>query len=161
VTLTAKEQLLEILATPLPSKTVQRRLSYVPTKEFTSHVFDLLNECVFGGHLTRPCINFRSLLPKHWGLCIGFDEDNLYCKLRLNRGFYCVQWFVIVLAHEMAHQHQWVVQGPHRRTHKKEPLLSHGKTFYLYKNKLAEIGIPLKVYYDDVKWFKYQQMLKI
>ena len=68
---------------------------------------------------------------------------------------------VIVLAHEMSHQYQWLVRGAVRRSKNREPIMSHGPSFFEFKKKMAEYGIPLKDCYCDIKWFKTQDIMKI
>lgn len=151
--------LLDLMQTPLPSKRVQRKKKYHPSKEEVTDVYQLLNTHIFDGRLTIPSINLRNL--NEWGLCIGFDVPRHYCKIKLNYRFFCAQWFIMILAHEMAHQVQWELHGPKRVAENRVPLLSHGPTFYEFKAKMLEYGIPLKSFYCDKKWFKTQDLLKL
>jgi hypothetical protein len=72
-----------------------------------------------------------------------------------------MQWFVMILAHEMAHQYQWEFHSIERLKNNRAVLLSHGKTFFEYKNKMAEFDIPLKSTYNHIKWFKHQILMKL
>lgn len=147
------------MQTPLPSKGFQRKKKFYPTKLQVTETYQLLNTHIFNNQLTLPSINLRNL--NVWGMCIGFDTPRHYSKIKLNYRFFCVQWFVTILAHEMAHQIQWDLHGPRRIADKRVPLLSHGPTFFEYKQKMLEFKIPLKSFYCDKKWFKTQDMLKI
>lgn len=147
------------MQTPLLSKNKQRKMPFKPSKEVIYQIFDLLNENIYHGHLTRPAINLRSLTV--WGLCTGFDIPHHYCKIKLHKKWFCVQWMITILAHEMAHQYQWEIHGPIRASQKQMPLLSHGPTFFEFRAALAEYGIPLKATYCDKKWFKNQNIMKV
>lgn len=146
------------MQTPLPSKRFQRAKKFYPAKHQVKDVYDLLNAHIFDNKLTRPSINMRNL--QDWGECTGFDTPRHYTKIKLNNRFFCIQWMITILAHEMAHQYQWDIHGPKRIAAKRVPLLSHGPTFYEFKEKLAEYGIPLKNFYCDKKWFKTQDLQK-
>ena len=148
--------LLDLMQTPLPSKRVQRKKKYHPSKEEVTDVYQLLNTHIFDGKLKHPSINLRNL--NVWGMCIGFTEPTHYTKIKLNYRFFCVQWMVMILAHEMCHQYQWDVHGPERIEAKRIPLLSHGPTFFAFKKKLAKFGIPLRAVYDETKWIKLQKI---
>ena len=147
------------MQTPLPSKGNQRKKKYRPTVKQVHEAYELLNTHIFDNQLKHPSINLRNL--NVWGMCIGFTTPQHYSKIKLNYRFFCVQWMITILAHEMAHQFQWDIHGPKRVAAKRIPLLSHGPTFYEYKKKLAEYGIPLKEFYCDKKWFKLQNMMKM
>jgi hypothetical protein len=152
------DALTELLSRPLPSKRYQRKRLYRPSKAEIAEAYDVLNTCIFGGVLTKPSILVRSM--PHWGLCIGYDDDEppYRTKIRLSNDLYCHRWMVLILAHEMAHQYQWAVQGPERKTLKREPLLSHGPSFFKFRKKMKEYGMPLKVLYDPVMWLKHQDL---
>ena len=74
--------------------------------------------------------------------------------------WYCKQWLITVLAHEMCHQYQWDVQGPKRLKAGKEPMLSHGPSFFVFRDKLAKHGIALKNSHSRRRWFKHQNFFK-
>jgi hypothetical protein len=99
----------------------------------------------------------------YWGLCLGYDDDEppYRTKIRLSDDLFCHRWMVLILAHEMAHQYQWEIHGPKRKHLKREPLLSHGPTFFEMKPKFLEHGIPLRIIYDAKKWLKYQDIMKV
>jgi hypothetical protein len=147
------------MQTPLPSKNQQRKLKFRPTKDQIKEIFALLNEHVFEGKLKQPSINLRSM--EYLGLCTGYDDPDHHVKIRLTNGFFCIQWFIMILAHEMAHQYQWVIHGPRRVAQKRIALLSHGKSFFEFREQLTALGIPLKSEYSTYKWMKHQDLKKI
>lgn len=153
--------LTELLNRPLPSKRYQRKRLYRPTKFEIREAYDILNEFLFDNQLKRPSILVRSL--PYWGLCLGYDDDEppYRVKIRLCSDLFCHRWMVLILAHEMAHQHQWEVHGPKRKVQKREPLLSHGPSFFELRPKFLEHGIPLKIIYNAKKWLKYQDLMKV
>ena len=157
--MTTTNPLTLLMQTPLPSKNQQRKLKFRPTKVQIKEVYALLNEHVFEGKLTQPSINLRSM--EFLGLCTGYDDPDHHVKIRRANGCLCIQWFIIILAHEMAHQYQWVIHGPRRVSEKRKPLLSHGGSFFEFKSKMAEFGIPLKSEYHTEKWIKHQSLNKL
>jgi hypothetical protein len=153
--------LTELLARPLPSKRFQRKRLYKPTKIEINEAYDAINTYIFDNKLTKPSILIRSM--PHWGLCLGYDDDEppYRTKIRLSNDLFCFQWLVLILAHEMAHQYQWEVHGPLRKHLKREPLLSHGPTFFELKQKFLDNGMQLRITYDAEKWLKHQDLLKV
>ena len=148
------------MATPLPSKRVQRRGNYKPTRQQIIDVYNAINVEVFNGQLVRPSILTRSL-AKEWGWCVIQDDATTQVKLKIDKTIYCIQWFVTILAHEMVHQYQWQVNGPVLKSNNQDPILDHGETFLAFKGKLAEFGIPLLEMYDGQKWFAHQDLMKL
>lgn len=147
----------------LPSLYQQRLRSYKIDEDEAKYTFKLINRYVFDEELSVP--NFLIKYSKnHWGQCIGHYHKvnrNSYCTIELNRKFYCVQWFAMILAHEMAHQYQWEIIRFHRQKEGKLPVLGHGPSFFFFKDRLAEYGIPLKTKYSTRRWVKYQDLFKI
>ena len=74
--------------------------------------------------------------------------------------WFCKQWMISTLAHEMCHQWQWDIISSARRKLGKEPIMSHGPTFYMFRERLADHGISLKRYHRRGKWFKTQDLFK-
>jgi hypothetical protein len=74
--------------------------------------------------------------------------------------WYSRQWLITVLAHEMCHQYQWDVQGLERLKKGKEPIMSHGPSFFVFRDKLKEHGIALKSAHSKRRWFLHQNMFK-
>ena len=159
-----KSYLLEAMDCELPSKTDQKRLIYRPSIEETFYAYRCLNHYVFYNSLNIPVVTLNPRMRDMWGQCIGDFNKNpktkSYCTIRLMDKFYCKQWFIIVLAHEMCHQYQWDVIGDIRRKEGINPIMSHGPSFFYFKNELEEIGIPLKTGISIRKWFTTQDLQK-
>lgn len=152
----------ELMLTPLPCKSHQRRLPYRPTLREVHRMYNLLNEEIFGGKLQRPEIKLGQL-KKAWGWCHGNitpHSTGSYCVIKLSDKWYCIQWFIITLAHEMAHQYQWDVLGPKRSNKGKDFLMSHGPSFFQLRPKLERHSIPLKTALGTKKWFKHQDFYR-
>lgn len=155
--------LMDMMNHPLPTIYEQKRLPWRPSKGDVLHVYTLLNEEVFGNELARPYIEIRPRCKKFWGMCIGDsipDRTGSYCEIQLMDKWFCVQWMVTIIAHEMSHQHQWDIDGPKRYAKGKDFLMSHGPTFFKFRDKLARHYIPLKTAHSMRRWFKYQDLFK-
>lgn len=150
-----------MMATPLPSKTVQRRLPYRPKLSEVIYTYNILNRYVFDNKLVRPTIVTKTL-RKAWGVCYGLAEldysTGSNCRIQINDKWFSTQWMVTTLAHEMCHQYQWDVLGPIREDEGKEWLMSHGPTFHEHKDRLAYYDVPLKVCHSKRLWFEHQDL---
>lgn len=148
---------------PLPSITDQKRLVYRPSKNEVHHVFELLNFYVFKNHLRTPSIHVLPRRRKYWGMCLGSYNrysTGSHCEIELMDKWYCPQWMVATLAHEMCHQYQWDITGPERERQGYDPIMSHGPTFFQHKERLDKHYIPLKTAHSRRKWFMHQDMYK-
>jgi hypothetical protein len=155
-----KETLVKLLTTPLPSKRVQRRANYRPTKEQMGLIYDILNDCLFEGKLKKPTIYMRSM--KFWGLCSVYDDPKIYSIIRINNECFCLQWFILILAHEMVHQHQWEIDGPEvAKTTGGEIVVDHTESFLKFTDKFAEHGLSLKEAYSKYEWFTNQNIANL
>jgi len=47
------------------------------------------------------------------------------------------------MAHEMVHQFQWDVLSNERQSQGLDPIMSHGPSFFAWREPLAEYDIPL------------------
>lgn len=150
----------QLMQSPLPTKTYQRKKLYHPTREEAAEVYDLLNDYVFGGVLVKPPIIF-SKCHNFWGQCYGAID--LSVIIQINHRHLCKQWFIAVLAHEMVHQYQWQIDGAHRQSENpsKQPLMSHGPTFVKWKKALKEFGIPLSTSLDADEFLKHQDIMNL
>lgn len=158
----ASSRLLELMSTPLPCKSDQIRLSYRPSLREVYKIYDIINEELFRGRLIRPEIKLGRI-HKAWGWCHGHcypTRTGSLCTIRLSDKWYCIQWLVITLAHEMAHQYQWDILGPKRSKEGKDHLMSHGPTFFQHREKFDKHSIPLKTALRTRKWFKYQNVYR-
>lgn len=150
----------KLMSTPLPTKTKQKRCLYRPNLEEVYRLYDLINKEIFKNKLSRPeiCIGPRRMC---WGMCVGFHRtrsSGSRCVIKLSDKWYCIQWFVTILAHEMSHQYQWDILSPKRVKAGKDDIMSHGPSFFVHRSKIKKHSIPLKTAHSKNKWFKYQHM---
>jgi hypothetical protein len=161
--MTVQDQLLKLISSPLPGLSYQRKKLFRPSRSQVTRTYNLLNHSVFDNKLCKPRIilrrEYRSI-----GWCIGsyirFNTGS-FCTIYLANKFYCQQWFVMILAHEMCHQYQWDIDRLHRILRGLPGLLSHGPSFFQHRSRLAEFGIPLQKRVSPHRWFKYQDLRKI
>jgi hypothetical protein len=150
-----------LMSEPLPPKTAQRRLPYRPKLEEVEYTYQILNKYVFDNALKKPPIR-QGILQNAWGICCGLEHPKegyrSYCEIKISDKWYCVQWMISTLAHEMCHQYQWDIYGPERAEMGKDWLMSHGPTFLEHRDRLQEYGIPLKVSFSRRRWFAYQDL---
>ena len=155
--------LTDIMDYPIPSFTEQKRLMYRPTHRDVVHVYHQLNEHVFGNSLRVPKIEVQSHCRKYWGQCSGeiyLQRTGSFCHIRMMDKWFCPQWMVTILAHEMSHQYQWDVIGPELSADGRDHLMSHGPSFFTFRDELSAVNIPLKTAHSQRKWFKYQDLFK-
>lgn len=154
----------EIMREELPNIAYQKRLMYRTDLHEVQQLYRLLNKKIFNNQLEMPILEVVPRCRKYWGLCIGEHEKpayrRSYCKIRLMDKWYSRHWLVTVLAHEMCHQYQWDIIGDQRVLEGRERLMSHGPTFFVFRDKLAKHGISLKSSHSRRKWFKYQNLFK-
>ena len=161
--MTAHTQLMRLLETPLPSISRQRRKPYRPTEQEINRIYSLMNRVVFDGQMTRPrIVTGREVDALGW--CIGMrppTRTRSGCVIRLTDKWFSVHWLIFVMAHEMCHQYQWDILGPQRQAQGRRPMMSHGPSFLMHRQRLVEIGVPLlkKVYM--YRWFQYQDLKKL
>jgi len=141
----------------LPSISEQKTKPYRPTIGQVTFYYRLLNILIFDRKLVKPHLEIRRLRSA-WGLCIG--NVDLTCEIHLTDRYYCKQWFLSVLAHEMCHQYQWQILGQRRIRRGRYPIMSHGPTFFLFKEKLKRFGIPLKTALQSGRWFRLQDLTR-
>ena len=148
----------------LPNLTFQRKLSYVATNREVKAIYRLLNKEIFGNRLVMPKIYVRSRLQGSWGECYGFNTNYTYnkscCIITLADRWYCRQWLIMTIAHEMCHQYEWDIISKRRKREGLPPIMSHGPTFFRWRDRLKKKGIPLKKYNDHEKWFVTQRLFK-
>lgn len=153
----------ELMDLPLPTVGQQKRLPFRPTKHFIHHVYELLNYEVFDNTMYKPRLELHSHCRKYWGMCegnISKDYTGSFCRIIMMDKWFCPQWFVTTLAHEMVHQYQWDVLGPERQENGKDWLMSHGPSFYAFREDLEPHNISLKVSHSQRRWFKHQDLFK-
>jgi len=161
--MTAKDKLLKLISSPLPGLTYQRKKLFRPCAARVTRIYNLLNQAVFDNQLCRPRIVLRREY-KSIGWCYGSYipfKTGSYCTIKLANKFYCQQWFIMILAHEMCHQYQWDIDRLQRIQKGLPGVLNHGPSFFRHRSKLAEFGIPLQKRVSTYRWFQYQDLKKI
>lgn len=159
-------QLYQLMCEDLPNLSFQKRLRYRTSHKEVLALFKLINEEIFSNKLPIPQIQIQSNCRKYWGFCIANDfRPNMSntksdCIIRLSDKWFCKQWLITTLAHEMCHQYQWDVESRKRIKQGLEPIMSHGPTFFIYKEKLAKHGISLKRSHGMKRWFRHQNFNK-
>jgi len=147
-----KNKLKTVMNSELPSILQQKKKLYRPSLREVRELYDLINQNVFDGKLKRPKIVLRRCRGS-LGWCIPYaNPKRRWCEIILRNRWYCIQWTITILAHEMSHQWEWDLLCK---------TLSHGKHFFIWKKKLERFGIPLKRCYYIDRWFKTQSLLKI
>lgn len=160
------KSLKNLMIQDLPNITSQKRLRYRTNQKEVLALFKLINKEVFNNALPMPTLEVQSHCRDYWGMCIAksyilhADKTKSNCIIRLSDKWYCRQWLITTLAHEMAHQYQWDVLGHKRIKKGKAPLMSHGPSFFIYKHRMAKYGISLKKSHRMRKWFTYQNLFK-
>ena len=143
----------ELMKTPLPPITFQKRKGYRPSLREIRQIYKLINKYVFNNQLTMPPIEIGTC-RKYWGMCSGSEfptRKGTRCTIRLMDKWFCVQWLVTTLAHEMVHQYEWDV------LHKS---MTHRQSFFMWRDQLAKFNIDLKTYHGQRQWFQYQDFKK-
>lgn len=157
-------KLLQLMSEPLPSISLQKKLCYRPSKNEVKTLYNIINEEVFKNRLPPAKLEVKSHCRGYWGMCMskGFsiDKQHSQCIIRLSDRWYCKQWLINTLAHEMVHQYQWDVYSKKRGKKGKDPIMSHGPSFYKFKKRLAKHGIVLKHASGTSRWFKHQNLSK-
>jgi hypothetical protein len=157
-----RKRVKKIMEQPLPLISHQRRLPYRPSIRTVCSTYNLLNIAIFEGELSRPEIELMRS-PKYWGMCSGdyLEDGTPVClKIKLSDKYFTQQWFVTILAHEMSHQWQWEIIGAKRAMKGLNALMNHRSSFFTHKQTMAELGIPLKSWHRNRKWFKTQDLFR-
>ena len=145
-----------IMATPLPGITYQRRKSFRPADADIIYAYNIINKYVFDGVLRRPSLQ-QGTLRKAWGYCSWEHEEQQngsWCKIQIMNKWFCPQWFMNILAHEMVHQYQWDV---YRWQHGiPENSGGHGPSFFEWRDIFTHYGLTLKTSFGQKRWFKHQ-----
>jgi hypothetical protein len=159
-----KTLLSELMSEELPSLGFQKRLCYRTTYDEVVMLWKMLNKCIFDNVLEMPEIEVVPRCRQYWGICFGSHYNVVgkksRCKIRVMDKWFCRQWLITTLAHEMCHQYQWDIEGIQREKQGKDRLMSHGPSFYIFRDKLATYGIPLKRHHRQRKWFAFQNLFK-
>ena len=155
-----------IMELPLPSITYQRRKQFRPGIEDVIYSYNILNKYIFENALRRPVINQKQL-QKCWGLCHWLfpkQKSGSYCQISINDKWFCPQWFLNTLAHEMVHQYQWDIDRREYMDYYGREMYTdsggHGPTFYAWRDRFEFYGLTLKLSYGQKRWFKFQDFTK-
>lgn len=156
----------KIMAQELPSITYQKRKSFRPSEDDIIYAYNLINKYVFDGVLKRPQIKQGSL-KQAWGYCQWLHQEQdtgSWCQIRLMDKWFCSQWFMNTLAHEMVHQYQW---DHYRWDHLEyygrnmcESSGAHGPSFYMWRERFEYYDLKLKISFGQRRWFRHQDFTK-
>lgn len=159
-------QLYKLMTEDLPPRTYQKRLKYRTSHREVMALFKIINREIFNNKLPTPHIEIMPRCRQYWGICIAnglypdYEYNKSNCTIRLMDKWFCKQWLITTLAHEMCHQYQWDIESHKRIREGREPIMSHGPSFFIFKEKLAKHGISLKRSHGMKRWFKHQSMWK-
>lgn len=155
-----------IMELELPSISYQRKKGFRPGEEDINYSYKILNKYIFENQLTRPDI-VQCRIQSRWGECIWHHQQQYtgsYTNIRLSDKWFCPQWFLNTLAHEMVHQYQWdVYRWDHMDLYGKDinqKSAGHGPSFYIWRDRFEHYGLHLKAWHRQKKWFKFQDFSK-
>jgi hypothetical protein len=156
-----------IMAVELPSITYQRRKLFRPNDEDVIYAYNIINKYIFENQLDRPDIYVKSHLRGMWGCCAWLDKKQYtgsYCYIQISDKYFCQQWFMNTLAHEMVHQWQWdIYRWDHENYFNRkmyEGSGAHGPSFYAWRERFADFGLNLKTAHGQKRWFKHQDFAR-
>lgn len=155
-----------IMAQTLPSITYQRKKNFRPSDVDMVYAYQIINKYVFDGVLRKPVLK-QGRLHKAWGLCNWLNKEQIngsWCAISLSDKWFCPQWFMNTLAHEMVHQYQWdVYRWDHLECYGKEMYTgsgAHGPSFYAFRERFEYYDLNLKISFGQKRWFKHQDFTK-
>jgi hypothetical protein len=151
----------KLMEQPLPGITYQRRLQFRPTYKDIDYVYDICNHYLFDNRLKRPYIE-QGIRRQTWGFCRWDDvkqDSGSYCKIYLSDKWFCPQWFVQTLSHEMVHQYQWDIMRFEGYTIHAESGC-HGPSFFEFRDLFDYYGLNLKTSHGRRRWFRHQDFSK-
>lgn len=157
---------IRIMEAPLPGITYQRRKQFRPGPADITYAYNIINRHVFKSQLQMPKITVGRV-NRAWGTCQWHYEERKsgsFCDLWLADKWYCQQWFMNTLAHEMVHQWQWdIYRWDHLDYYGKEMATEshgHGPSFFAWRDEFEFYGLNLKTWFRQRKWFKFQDFTK-
>lgn len=154
-----------IMTGNLPSLTYQRRKSFRPSYADVDYAYGILNRHVFKNALKKPNITLCQI-KKAWGMCHweDYEQNGSSCTIQLSDKWFCPQWFLNTLAHEMVHQYQWdIYRWEHQELYGREMHTDsggHGPSFFAWRDEFDYYGLNLKTWFRQRKWFLYQDFNK-
>lgn len=152
-----------IMEAELPSITYQRKLSFRPSYKDINYAYNICNKYLFDNRLRKPEIE-QGIRRQTWGFCQwenDYDHTGSYCTIKIMDKWFCPQWFMQTLAHEMVHQYQWDI---HRFEacggimDKKSG--AHGPDFFMFRERFDYYGLNLKTAHGQKRWFIHQDFTK-
>lgn len=155
-----------LLSKKLPCISKQKRKEYKTNVVEITELYGILNKYIFDNKLILPEIVMLNKPKQYLGMCkaISFfptDRDKSNCVLYIATNWICQQWLIMILAHEMCHQYQWDIDSFKRISEGKMPIISHGPSFFLYRDKLKSYNIALRRTYSLSVWYKTQNLSKV
>lgn len=154
--------ILAIMEAELPSITYQRRKLFRPDIGDAIYAYKIINRYIFDNELRRPIIEIAQT-KKCWAYCAWYNEhqwNGSYCNIKLNDKWFCPQWFINTLAHEMVHQYQWdVYRWNHVHKHGRDIFANsggHGPSFFEWRDRFDHYGLTLKTAFGQRRWFEFQ-----
>ena len=152
-----------IMEAELPSITYQRRLSFRPSYADINYAYNICNKYLFDNRLRKPVIQQGSR-RQTWGFCQwenDYDNTGSYCTISIMDKWFCPQWFIQTLAHEMVHQYQWDIHRFEYHNGKMDKKSgAHGPDFFMFRERFDHYGLYLKQWYGQKRWFKHQDFRK-
>lgn len=103
----------------------------------------IINATIFRNRLSTPTIKVSNYCRKYWGY---FEGEKHSGKIVLHNKWKNIQFLITILTHEMIHQYQWEVIGPHEKN------LTHGKSFFAFRGIMKHFSIPLHRKYSIRKY---------
>lgn len=146
-----------IMELPLPPITYQRRLQFRPSYKDINYAYNIINRYCFDNQLRKPEI-IQGTRRQVWGFCEWLDDRQYtgsWSKIYLMDKWFCSQWFLNTLAHEMVHQWQWDI-GRFEGYKIHEHSGSHGPSFFMWRDRFDYYGLHLKTSHGMKRWFKFQ-----
>ena len=154
-----------IMEQPLPNITYQRRKGFRPTYADINYAYNIINRYIFDNKLRRPTIH-QGISRKAWGSCHWLDDrqpSGSYCYIKLSDKWFCPQWFMNTLSHEMVHQWQWDIyrwELAEQGLKIYENSGAHGPSFFAWRERFEYYGLTLKTSYGQRRSFQYQTFTK-
>jgi hypothetical protein len=92
------------------------------------------------------------------------QANGSWCSIRLMDKWFCPQWFMNTLAHEMVHQYQWDHYRWEHLDYYGKPMFEgsggHGPSFYAFRDRFEHYDLTLKISFGQKRWFKYQDFTR-
>ena len=156
----------QIMGQPLPGLTYQRRKSFRPSNADFLYAYNILNRHIFNSKLRLPDYRLGTI-RKAWGICEWHNNEQKngsFCSIRLSDKWFCSQWFLNTLAHEMVHQYQWDIYRWEHLDYYGKPMYelsgAHGPSFFEWRDQFDYYGLTLKKSFGQRRWFKHQDFTK-